>query len=72
MAVVSSSLDVLRENPAYRDCFLEKLSATGRGEEDPADPDHPASVRNRRVVFKIRLRPELIGQVGESLRKTVQ
>ncbi|MBC7925361.1 MAG: OmpA family protein [Bryobacteraceae bacterium] len=72
MAVVSDSLSILRENPKHRDCFLEKLSATGRGEEDPADPKHPASLKNRRVVFKIRLRPELVGHVAESLRKTVR
>jgi hypothetical protein len=35
-----------------RDCFLEKLSATGRGEqEQEATPEE-----SRRVVFKIRVR----------------
>jgi outer membrane protein OmpA-like peptidoglycan-associated protein len=72
MAVVSNSLDVLKGMPAARDCFLEKLSATGRGEEDPADPRHPDSVNNRRVVFKIRLRPELVPDVAESIKRTIQ
>ena len=72
MAIVSGSLSVLRSSPALRDCFLQKLSATGRGEEEPADPANPGSVRNRRVVFKIRLRPELANTVADSLRKTTQ
>jgi len=72
MAVVGRSLDILKTQPAARDCFLEKLSATGRGEEEPADPEHPDSERNRRVVFKIRLRPELVGDVEESLKRTVR
>lgn len=72
MAVVGDSLNILRDNPAHRDCFLQKLSATGRGEEEPADPAQPGSVRNRRVVFKIRLRPELVGQVADSLGKTIR
>jgi hypothetical protein len=66
MAVVSNSLDVLKGMPAARDCFLES------GEEDPADPQHPDSVNNRRVVFKIRLRPELVPDVAESIKRTIQ
>lgn len=72
MAVVSGSLNVLKAVPAHRDCFLEKLSATGRGEEDPADAAHPGDVQNRRVVFKIRLRPDLAPDVAESLQKTLR
>lgn len=68
MSIVSGSLSVLGNSPALRDCFLQKLSATGRGEEEPADPANPASVRNRRVVFKIRLRPELATGVAGALR----
>ena len=69
MAIVSGSLSELGNFPVLRDCFLQKLSATGRGEEEPADPANPASVRNRRVVFKIRLRPELANTVADSLQK---
>lgn len=72
MAVVRHSLQVLHDRPDYRDCFLQKLSATGRGEEEPADRGNPASVRNRRVVFKIRLRPELTGQVVSELKSKLQ
>jgi outer membrane protein OmpA-like peptidoglycan-associated protein len=72
MAVVSDSLNVLKSMPDYRDCFLEKLSATGRGEEGPADPKHPDSVENRRVVFKIRLRPDLVPDVAGSVKQTLQ
>jgi flagellar motor protein MotB len=72
MAVVSHSLQVLRDNPDFRDCFLQKLSATGRGEEEPLDRANPASVRNRRVVFKIRLRPEIVGRVASDLNSTIR
>jgi len=67
MAVVSTSLGLLRDNAAYRDCFLQTLSATGRGEEDPVDRETANSPKNRRVTFKIRLRPELAPGVAESL-----
>lgn len=67
MAVVRQSLQVLRDRPDFRDCFLQKLSATGRGEEQPVDRANPGSVRNRRVVFKIRLRPEIVGRVASAL-----
>lgn len=72
MSVVRHSLQVLRSQPAYRDCFLQKLSATGRGEEEPVDREDPASVRNRRVVFKIRLRPELVGQMVSALKSDLR
>jgi outer membrane protein OmpA-like peptidoglycan-associated protein len=72
MAVVSDSLNTLKGAPTDRDCFLEKLSATGRGEQDPVDFEHPDSVENRRVVFKIRLRPELMPDVSESIKRTLK
>jgi outer membrane protein OmpA-like peptidoglycan-associated protein len=61
MAVVSQTLGVLMERDPTGDlkhCFLQFVSATGRGSEDPVldannveDPE-----RSRRVVFKIRVR----------------
>jgi len=54
MAVVKESLADL-SGPGYeqqRACFLEKLSATGWGEQDPEKTDEDS----RRVIFKIRVK----------------
>jgi outer membrane protein OmpA-like peptidoglycan-associated protein len=67
MAVVSTSINLLSDVPEYRDCFLKTLSATGRGEEEPADPTVINSPKNRRVRFKIRLRPEISSEVARRL-----
>jgi len=56
MKVVQQSLQALAEQ--NRSCFLELLSATGRGSVDPVK-DQIGKVdlnRSRRVVFKIRVR----------------
>ena len=54
MEVVKQALMVLNDMPSERACFLEKLSASGRGEQDlertPED--------SRRVIFKIRVRAD--------------
>ena len=51
MEVVKKTLSSLHEAPAERACLMEKLSATGRGEQDlEATAD-----KSRRVVFKIRV-----------------
>lgn len=52
MAVVKEALADLTGRPAERACFLEKLSATGRGEQDPEKTDDDS----RRVIFKIRIK----------------
>jgi flagellar motor protein MotB len=52
MAVVKESLADLSSRDSERSCFLEKLSATGRGEQDPEKTDD----ESRRVIFKIRVR----------------
>lgn len=65
MAVVRESLRVLggTENNVeaphpYRGCFLDLLSATGRGSVEPVSDQQGLEDRNRsrRVVFKIRVR----------------
>ena len=54
MEVVKSTLTVLDSMAEERDCFLEKLSASGRGEQDlEATPE-----QSRRVIFKIRVRAD--------------
>ena len=66
MAVARESLKVLSLNPSLngenssseRNCFLDLLSATGRGSREPITDSQGAEDRNRsrRVIFKIRVR----------------
>jgi hypothetical protein len=52
MEVVRNALADLSSMEAERGCFLEKLSASGRGEqEQEATPDE-----SRRVILKIRVK----------------
>jgi outer membrane protein OmpA-like peptidoglycan-associated protein len=51
MEVVKKSLTALGSMPTERGCFLEKLSASARGEQDAAATPE----MSRRVVFKIRV-----------------
>jgi hypothetical protein len=70
--VVVESLGVLDRTPGERSCFLDLLSATGRGDAHPLNPTDPYSPQNRRVEFRIRVRPEsataLAGATGGKLR----
>lgn len=69
MEVVKDSLSVLggapgsnKESAALHGCFLEFVSATGRGSAEPikTEAGQEDRERSRRVVFKIRVRsPEL-------------
>lgn len=52
MAVVKEALADLSGRQLDRSCFLEKLSATGRGEQDPEKTDD----ESRRVIFRIRVK----------------
>jgi len=52
MAVVEEALADLKGREPDRSCFLEKLSATGRGEQDPEKTDD----ESRRVIFRIRVK----------------
>lgn len=66
MEVVKKTLLDLQDLPKERACFLEKLSATGRGEQDlEATAD-----KSRRVVFKIRINSSLGPQVARELERT--
>lgn len=59
MSVVSESLQILKRNQSSgRLCFLDLVSATGRGSVEPLlDADGTENLaRSRRVVFKIRVR----------------
>ncbi len=58
LAVVQQTLEILRHDDSDRKCFLEFLSANGRGSKEPipgADGKEDKA-QSRRVVFKIRVR----------------
>jgi flagellar motor protein MotB len=55
MEVVKKTLLYLQGSPKERGCLLEKLSATGRGEQDL----ETTADKSRRVVFKIRVNSSL-------------
>jgi len=60
MQVVSTALDDLQEFPTQRACFLTKLSASGRGQQDQElTPEN-----SRRVIFKIRVKAKEIAKVA--------
>ena len=52
MEVVKNALADLQGMEAERSCFLEKLSASGRGEQEP----EPTPDESRRVILKIRVK----------------
>ncbi|HWB83414.1 MAG TPA: OmpA family protein [Bryobacteraceae bacterium] len=68
MEVVKKTLLYLNGMPRQRACLLQKLSATGRGEQDLKS----TAEKSRRVVFKIRvnssLGSELANELGARLR----
>jgi len=68
MEVVKKTLLDLQDSPQERACLLEKLSATGRGEQDlEATAD-----KSRRVVFKIRINSSLAPQLAKDLGQAVR
>lgn len=67
MAVVKHSLEVLTGTDE-RSCFLERLSANGRGQQDASgNPD-----QDRRVVFKIRVKANKSEQIERKIAKGMQ
>jgi outer membrane protein OmpA-like peptidoglycan-associated protein len=58
MAVAQESLDILDLGPTLRACFLNFVSASGRGSSEPIRnaASEEDKARSRRVVFKIRVR----------------
>lgn len=59
-AVLAKSLEVIREKlPWAYECFLQKATANGRGEQNLLrnDVGQPDRDRSRRVIFKIHMRP---------------
>jgi flagellar motor protein MotB len=67
MSVVKKSLELLVGN-SDRPCFLERLSANGRGQQDATgNPD-----QDRRVVFKIRVKANTAELIGRRIAVGVQ
>jgi outer membrane protein OmpA-like peptidoglycan-associated protein len=74
MAVVAEALADL--SGKTRPCFLEKLSATGRGDQEAVRPDGPGRIasekadeQSRRVIFKIHVKAQDAKPADEELRK---
>ncbi|MBX7136306.1 MAG: OmpA family protein, partial [Fimbriimonadaceae bacterium] len=63
MAVVAEALSNLDGSP-HQACFLDLLSATGRGDAHPVDEANPDSEKNRRVEVRIRVRPNVADSVS--------
>jgi flagellar motor protein MotB len=68
MEVVKKTLLYLEASPKERGCLLEKLSATGRGEQDL----ETTADKSRRVVFKIRINSSLAPNLAKDLVKGFQ
>jgi chemotaxis protein MotB len=68
MAVVSESLNILGEDRA---CFLDLLSATGRGDAHPVNRQDLYGPENRRVELRIRVRPDLASSIADKLGGSV-
>lgn len=62
MEVVKASLRALEGNPS-RDCFRQMLSASGRGQEELLREASPEDAKQRRVVFKIRVQQDALGEL---------
>jgi chemotaxis protein MotB len=69
MSVVAEILDTLGQD---RGCFLDLLSATGRGDAHPINVADLYSPENRRVEFRIRVRPDTARNVINNLRGSRQ
>jgi outer membrane protein OmpA-like peptidoglycan-associated protein len=69
MVVVKRSLQTLELHnlPDQRHFFLEKLSASGRGEQN-ADPAKEVNDEDRRVIFKIRIRTSVVPEFTNEVR----
>jgi outer membrane protein OmpA-like peptidoglycan-associated protein len=63
MAVVEQALADLKGKPT-RSCFLEKLSATGRGEQDLENTPE----ESRRVIFKIHVKARDEGAIEREVK----
>jgi chemotaxis protein MotB len=64
MAVVTESLNMLEKDRA---CFLDLLSATGRGDAHPLNRQDLYGPENRRVELRIRVRPDLASSIVDKL-----
>jgi hypothetical protein len=71
MAVVADILGLLETTPE-KGCFRDLLSATGRGDAHPLNVQDPYSPQNRRVQFKIRMRPDMAVDISDSMGARVR
>lgn len=64
MGVVSEALKDLKGRPDLRGCFLAKLSASGRGQQEPG----PTLEESRRVVLKIHVKAKEIQRIEVAVK----
>lgn len=64
MRVVSTALSDLISFPEERGCFLTKLSASGRGQQEPG----ATAEDSRRVIFKLRVKAKEVSEVATTLK----
>lgn len=69
MAVVEESLKDLQgaDQMRERNFFLDRLSATGRGEQG-ANPNRDNDPGSRRVIFRIRVRSNALHEAAEKIK----
>jgi len=69
MAVVEESLQDLQgaDQVRERNFFLDRLSATGRGEQG-ANPNRDNDPGSRRVIFRIRVRSNALHEAAEEIK----
>jgi outer membrane protein OmpA-like peptidoglycan-associated protein len=66
MEVVKASLRTL-EGDQGRECFRQMLSASGRGQEEPLPAYSGDDAKQRRVVFKIRVQQDALGELAQAV-----
>ena len=75
MEVVKRSLNALEQQQLTQEraFFLDKLSASGRGEQTAStDPDKVNNEEDRRVIFKIRIRPSVEADFAQEVKLAAQ
>ena len=63
MEVVEKTLTSLSGQPGLRSCLLEKISASGRGEQDLAE----TADKSRRAVIKVRVNATHAGELADAI-----
>ena len=71
MNFVQASTAVLKNSEGLLGCYLQLVSATGRGQEDLLPSTPPDAAQQRRVLLRIRLRTERADTVRVTARQLI-